>query len=120
MTMLEKMARAICKSRTGYGASCCEWPANMGVRHVCAVKTGNFDEAAKAALQSLLQPDEGTVEAMAKHEWSGGYDRDGSHAAGAYVEYVDGLEHMTSETNARVIASEVFTAAIEHMLKGAE
>lgn len=51
------VARAICKSRTCEGVSCCEWPANMG-RHRCPVKAGGYDDAARAAIETMNRVEE--------------------------------------------------------------
>jgi hypothetical protein len=54
MTKLEEVARAICKSRTCEGVSCCQWPAQGG-RTVCPVKHGAYDPAARAAIDAILK-----------------------------------------------------------------
>ena len=46
---LEKVARAICKSRTCEGFKCCQWPASGG-RLDCPAKRGGYDDAAKNAI----------------------------------------------------------------------
>ena|ERR1700728_4591506 len=51
----ESVARAICKSRTCEGFSCCEWPANAGRRHDCSVSKGKYDDAANAATVEVLK-----------------------------------------------------------------
>jgi hypothetical protein len=66
MTMIEKVARAICKSRTCTGIKCCEWPCNGGRQTVltypnaprCLVEDGRFDDAAKGAIQAAREPTE--------------------------------------------------------------
>ena len=50
--MIEKVALAICKSRTCEGGSCCQWPANRG-RVNCNAKQGAYDEAARAAIEAM-------------------------------------------------------------------
>jgi hypothetical protein len=47
--LVEKVARAICKSRSCEGFKCCEWPANRG-RMTCPVELGGYDDAASAAI----------------------------------------------------------------------
>lgn len=48
---VDAVARAICKSRSCEGGSCCEWPANMGrIAAECPVKRSGYDDAAQAAL----------------------------------------------------------------------
>lgn len=54
-TAVERMARAICKSKTCEGFACCQWPANMG-RTNCPVKNGGYDDAAIAALSASAAP----------------------------------------------------------------
>lgn len=49
---VERVARAICKSRTCEGFSCCQWPANGG-RTKCPVRDGGYDDAARAALDAM-------------------------------------------------------------------
>ena len=48
---VEKVARAICKSRTGDGWRCCQWPSQGG-RVSCTAKTGAYDDGARAALEA--------------------------------------------------------------------
>ena len=60
--MVETIARAICKSRTCEGMHCCQWPAQGG-RTQCPVRSGAYDDAARAALSALSTPTEGMVEA---------------------------------------------------------
>jgi len=107
--MLEKVARAIWE-KFGERFDVSSW-GELGEsdRDLCRAQ-------ARAALSALKEVDEGVVEAMANHEWSGGYDRNGSHEADMYVEYVDGLSAMVGQERAKVIASEIFTAAIDHIL----
>ena len=47
--LAEIVAKAICKSRTCEGFSCCQWPANGG-RTKCPVKAGAYDDAARDAI----------------------------------------------------------------------
>lgn len=47
--VVERVARAICKSCTCEGVSCCQWPANRG-RLQCPVRDGVYDDAARAAI----------------------------------------------------------------------
>lgn len=51
---IETIAKAICKSRTCEGFSCCQWPSQMG-RTDCPVKRGNYDEAARAAMTAMRE-----------------------------------------------------------------
>lgn len=60
MTDVEKVARAICKSRTGDGWRCCQWPSQGG-RTNCTAKTGAYDDGARAALAAMAG------EARARH-----------------------------------------------------
>lgn len=46
------VARAICKSRTCEGISCCEWPAQAGQRHNCKAANGAYDDAARDAIEA--------------------------------------------------------------------
>ncbi len=52
--LIEKVARAICKSRTGKGVGCCQWPSNAGEKHRCTVLDG-FGEGARAAIAIVLE-----------------------------------------------------------------
>lgn len=51
---IESVAKAICKSRTCEGFSCCQWPAQGG-RTQCPVKAGGYDDAARAALDVTME-----------------------------------------------------------------
>lgn len=51
-SLLDRVAKAICKSRTCEGISCCQWPAQRG-RTDCPVKRGAYDEAASAAIEAV-------------------------------------------------------------------
>ncbi len=61
--LLDKVAKAICKSRSCEGHNCCQWPANTirrrkwrgGLRHGdrCPVMDGGYDDAAKAAILAV-------------------------------------------------------------------
>ena len=78
---IECVARAICKSRSCLGHQCCEWPANMGLRHDCAVTKGGYADAARAAIAAMSLPSavgvEGLVEALERIEqWSEAYPLD--------------------------------------------
>lgn len=53
--MVDRVAHAICKSRTCEGISCCQWPANGG-RTDCPVKNGGYDDAARDALAAARVP----------------------------------------------------------------
>lgn len=52
--MVERIAKAICKSRTCEGANCCQWPAQGGRLH-CPVKQGGYDDAARAAFEAVAE-----------------------------------------------------------------
>ena len=54
MDLVEKVARAICKSATCEGAACCEWPSNRS-RLTCPVQLGRYDDAANAAIKVLAK-----------------------------------------------------------------
>jgi hypothetical protein len=53
--MVERVARAICKSRTCEGVACCAWPSNGG-RVDCPVKRGAYNEAAHDAIAVMRDP----------------------------------------------------------------
>ena len=53
--MIERVAKAICKSRTCEGISCCQWPAQTG-RTKCPVKDGAYNDAARDAIMSMREP----------------------------------------------------------------
>lgn len=53
-TLTERVAKAICKSLTCEGVSCCQWPSNGG-RHHCPVQHGNYDDAATAAILAVCE-----------------------------------------------------------------
>lgn len=55
---------------------------------------------------------EAVAEALLKAEWSGGYDRNGSHDADAYREFVEGLGHSFNEGMAAVFAEQLAKVAI--------
>lgn len=65
MSMIEVVARAICKSRTCEGYACCQWPAQGG-RTDCPVSRGNYNDAANAAIAALRVPNEAMILASAK------------------------------------------------------
>ncbi|QPC91473.1 hypothetical protein [Mesorhizobium sp. INR15] len=50
---VERVARAICKSKTCEGFLCCQNPAQMGRTTNCPVKRGGYDDAARAAIAAL-------------------------------------------------------------------
>lgn len=52
--VIEKIARAICQSRSCEGIACCQWPSNFG-RSNCPVKMGGYDAAAEAALACVRE-----------------------------------------------------------------
>ena len=54
MTLIERVAKAICKSRTCEGFSCCQWPAQGG-RTQCPVQMGAYDDAAIAAVNAVCE-----------------------------------------------------------------
>jgi hypothetical protein len=65
-----------------------------------------------------ISPDEirsAIKSALLNHEWPGGYDRNGSHAAGEYCEYVEGLKSVFAEHHAAVYAEELASAVIESL-----
>lgn len=49
---VNRLARAICKSKTCEGYACCQWPASGG-RTQCPVKNGGYDDAAQAAIAAF-------------------------------------------------------------------
>lgn len=55
-TVLERVATAICKSRTCRGADCCQWPANGARVSDCPVQRGYYDDAARDAIASMREP----------------------------------------------------------------
>lgn len=63
MSMVERVARAICNSKTCEGFMCCENPAQMGRRHDCPVKKGYYTDAARAAIEAMREPTEAMEEA---------------------------------------------------------
>lgn len=46
------VARAICRSRTCEGVSCCQWPAQRG-RTECPVNNGGYTDAAREAISAV-------------------------------------------------------------------
>jgi hypothetical protein len=50
--LIRAVAKAICKSRTCEGVSCCQWPAQGG-RTQCPVKDGGYDDAARDAISAV-------------------------------------------------------------------
>lgn len=59
---------------------------------------------------------EAAVQAAMTHTWEEGYDRDGSHAAGCYVAYREGLSTIVGDWGLRHFAEEIATAAIRAYL----
>ena len=59
--MIERVAIAICKSRTCEGIDCCQWPANRG-RIKCPVKLGGYNDAAHDAIAALRHPNKTMIE----------------------------------------------------------
>lgn len=55
-TVLERVAIAICKSRTCEGIHCCQWPANGARRGDCPVQHGAYDDAARDAIMAMREP----------------------------------------------------------------
>lgn len=54
LAKIERVAQAICKSRSCEGFSCCQWPANGGrLAKDCPVKRGGYDDAAQAAIDAV-------------------------------------------------------------------
>lgn len=52
LATLERVARAICASKTCEGSACCCWPANQG-RLDCPVDRGAYNSAAIAAFAAI-------------------------------------------------------------------
>lgn len=53
------------------------------------------------------------TKAGSEHEWSDGFDRDGSHAAGKYMEYTSSLRMCFGDTGAPTAASESYAAMLQ-------
>ncbi len=51
--LVEKVARAICRSSSCEGVRCCQWPAQGG-RMDCPVRHGGYDDAARAAIAVVV------------------------------------------------------------------
>ena len=66
--MIERVARAICKSRSCHGIQCCEWPANTGLRHKCTVVAG-YGDAAGAAIAAMREPTEAMLDYGTRPTW---------------------------------------------------
>lgn len=60
--MIERVASAICQSRSCEGVNCCQWPANAG-RLRCPVRDGGYYDAARAAIEAMREPTEAMLEA---------------------------------------------------------
>lgn len=58
--MVERVATAICKSKTCEGISCCDWPAQRG-RLDCPVKRGAYNDAARDAIEAMREPTDGML-----------------------------------------------------------
>ncbi|MEQ1518026.1 MAG: hypothetical protein ABL931_16220 [Usitatibacteraceae bacterium] len=70
------VAKAICKSRTCEGVSCCQWPANGG-RSIaeCPVWRGGYNDAAEAAIAAMHEHDPELIawrSVMAQYEYRDG------------------------------------------------
>ena len=52
MDLVDRVARAICKSRSCEGVNCCQWPANRG-RMTCPAEIGGYTDAAVAAVELI-------------------------------------------------------------------
>lgn len=72
--LVERVARAICKSRSCEGINCCQWPANMG-RSKCPVNERGYDDAAQDAIavfeSALLLERAKTIEGVPVSDWPG-------------------------------------------------
>lgn len=72
-----KVATEICKSRSGLGIACCQWPSNMGKK--CCYKGGAvaaFGDGARAAALEVLRQLEEPSEEMLAEMWDA-TNRDG-------------------------------------------
>jgi len=67
-----------------------------------------------------VEPSEEMMQAGALHEWSGGYDRQGSHASGKYEEYTESLRYMYGDVSSPFAAAEVYRAMIAAAPDGGE
>ena len=60
-------------------------------------------------------PREPTLEMLAAgaaHEWSSGYDRQGSHASGEYEDYTLGLRYAFGDNGGEYAAAEIYKAML--------
>jgi hypothetical protein len=69
--MLERVAVAICKSRTCEGIHCCQWPANGARINDCPVQRGAYNDAARDAIAAMREPTDAMVDAGAGAQTSG-------------------------------------------------
>lgn len=84
--MVERVARAICKSRAFEGFSCCRWPSNRWRTNArCPVEQGVLNDAARAAIEAMRVPTEGMIEAS-NREWDG---RMSHRSSGAWRAMID-------------------------------
>ena len=73
----------------------------------------------EAALKTLPdEPTEAMCKAGAAHEWSGGYDRQGSHASGKYEEYTESLRYAFGDHSSPFAAGEVYMAMVKAFREG--
>lgn len=125
-SMIEKMARAICRSRglnpdgVSFGGGSV---SHDGVITTYAHRYVWQDHivTARACLTALSEPTPEMVEAGANHTWEEGYDRNGSHATGKYVGYEEGLSTLFGDHGdgrAKMYSEEVWQAMITTALKG--
>ncbi len=75
--------------------------------------------ALRIADKLMQEPSKGMCLAGYNHEWSGGYDRQGSHDAGEYMEYTESLRYSFGDSTTGSQAGEVWKAMRGKLLKEA-
>jgi hypothetical protein len=58
------------------------------------------------------EPTKEMIQAAVNHTWSGGYDRQGSHASGHYEEYTEGLRYAFGDFSSEFAAVEIYKAMV--------
>jgi len=81
------------------------------------IRNSDTIRRALKAMDALMgEPSQSMCKAGYNHEWSGGYDRQGSHAEGKYMEYTQSLRQCFGDSVSGYQAGEVWTAMRDQMI----